>query len=683
MRPSRPEEELPERRFSGRKYNSILKRWKTRKSEAKNPLQHARQNDNNVSEHRPRGGCYASRSPRNLIRREIQFHIPDWIDDVVHAQLVEIAERLAAEAGSPGWEGPWAPAMPGVGDADQVEGHICSGEEQSHERERPGSAPLLDRMEPHRDTNDPAVPCRSSVSVPSVRSLPLAPGVRSLAPLLDLRETLPMDAQREAQAIQHSRNASSSSVSSSSHGSGTSVYSKHTSVTSPGIGAEKRISDALSTRMTWKDIAAKTGPIKKPVQAGLLKHINTHAAKPSTTYSIMSPVQAGVFDDSNSHLSKPSISTSSLPPVQARVFGNVKADVNKPLPPAPPQRRSAVFAVAEPVHSPTVGSVPATLSVRDARHSPLREVARAPSPMAGIIHKASSEYLPAATPTAAVFEEPLEPKTSLQPSSEGPLMKVGRLSRPFMELGLGCEFEDDEPVFDCEFDEDGPPDDELQRDRACLPTDLTEKVVVVPERAIGGAVRCITGPVLGEANPDAVKYLVSIFENKSRREDKRVQGKAVQQARREDESLVQEDSSASPALIKPESHEIVVDSTDPKAQEDAHSTPTPPATSEKAKEGGGGGEGAEDSASVTFSQAEDDLMAQLTLDTSHKFRRPGSWLPDSPTLGSPINTSPCIPFLRIDSPEDGSGTSEENVPVRTKTLSHYEFIWSPDGWYVA
>ncbi len=805
----------------------MFKRWKTKKQEATSPVQSAeglRESnllDNASMMPRASDVTAADQSTRSKVRRDIQSHIPDWIDDVVHAQLVQIAERLATEARGPAVEDPWTPTLPESEEGRMAEASRVSQEEQLWEDERPGSAPSTIRDQTYDDSGETILPRRSSVSAPSTRSLLLYAGARSLISPVEPFER-PYSAIAEVEhADRHSRNLSSSSGDSMSHGAGTSVYSKRSSVTSPGTSTENRISDQLSHRMTWKDIATRTGPIKKPVQAGLLKKVNTHLAKPSTTYSIMSPVNAGVFDEVKLHVSKPSTSYSILSPVLAGVFDDPRASINKPLPPDPRRqmeaKRTTFFVVGEAVHSPRTDGMPALTPRAETLRSPLGKGSPKPGRKTETLRGPANEHPSPSTPGSEKLLSPVPELPSTPVSATAPqdmaAKQFARLSRPFME-----------PIYDLDFSDAPSSVGDSEGDRNCMSPDLTEKIVVLPEDEAAEAIEIrIASPVPSiraseivednaeaftqdehnNSTPDQLDNMTSITaqEHHDDRAPAQTEGQAEINAPHTEANLApdhvddetevatqEQRGDATPDQVLEEVTRASVDDTamaperaatpivtqktkeleelvamddvssdyadsevdmEERTQEREALTPTPtfpvhdsdPIEEESAPEAedvenealrqerealtptpshpyrdsevedqepaADAEEEADDNASVTLSQAEDELMAQLCLDTSHKFMRPESWLADSPTLGSPTfnppavsptNNTPAVPVLRVDSAQATTPVTDAATPVtdattpvteeqaaalKKKTQSYYEFLWSPDGWYVA
>lgn len=494
-------------RTSLRNYTSMFKRRMIKKSEANSRLKMGRdtaqehyQADNASLLPPPSesSGISSARRSRYRVRRDIQSHIPDWIDDVVHSQLMEIAHRLGQEEtygdGGDGWApirtsdsaGRTESPIDDVPEEAQDGTQERSPEEVSEEP-RPGSAPEASREEIHKDAHSIAMGRRSSVSAPSTRSASILRGPRSLVSPVDETIIGPISfhdlaAVREVKSEEgpsskqrrrrRSRNLSSASGNSAlSQETATSNYSKLSSVTSPGTSADKRISDTLSTRMTWTDIAKKN-PIKKPVEAGMMKKVNTHLAKPSTSYSILSPVNAGVFDDSTSHKSKSSTGYSVKSPVQAGVMEGETSKLNKPLPPDPKQkaaeRRTTFFVVGDIVHSPRTPQSP-----RLPRSSTYpSSVGMSQSPHATQSPKSARvRQSPKSSRSPKLSHSPQLLRSPVDGPSEGVSHKqFARLSRPFIE-----------PVFDFE---DMPPSPGLVHwagSPASMTPELNEKFLVIEE----------------------------------------------------------------------------------------------------------------------------------------------------------------------------------------------------------
>ena len=713
------------------------------------------------------------RQSRYRVRRDIQSHIPDWIDDVVHARLMEIAESLAQKATSEGAEEVWSPGLPP--DTQDVE-----DEETQEEEARPGSAPEASREESHRDTRLTAIPRRSSVSAPSTRSNSFHPGARSVISPVDLDESpiapptiehvhqLNEVPRGEGKLIRHSRNLSSvSGGTAMSHGTGTSIYSKRSSTSSPGTSVEKRISDSLSTRMTWKDIARKT-PIKKPVEAGVLKKVNIHLAKPSTSYSIMSPVNAGVFDEAKSPASaNSSTGYSIMSPVQAGVFSESLTDLNKPLP-AHPSRPATdypttFFVMGDVVHSPSVPKSPELLrsvtypspKFRSPRHTQSPRSPKSPKFFAGSKLASSPTSplcaeLPHPQPVASTFEA----------------KKFARLSRPFIE-----------PIYD--FPDVLPQLEEESEGESegTHPVELTEKFLVIQEEAEEHDVQA-TGmqiandrsvspvvvdtmparpdssaqlamdsppsespapPVSGspaqvEIHPPPVDSPAQIESHPtpsdspapptpvlqehatgfpvpsptvSERTASRLSGLislagakiASHDQPATDQSTPLAPSPEPPMANRPISPPTVaidlvpsspVEEHSPVSITHDHASTEVDAGSEQRDDGHEDQEHPDEQGdddlspppSPTLSQAEEDLMATLALDTGHKFLRPNSWLADSPTLGNAV-----LPPSRLEDARPATALGNEinvdDVGRKKKAESHYAFLWSADnGWYV-
>jgi hypothetical protein len=89
-----------------------------------------------------------------------------------------------------------------------------------------------------------------------------------------------------------------------------------------------------------------------------------------------------------------------------------------------------------------------------------------------------------------------------------------------------------------------------------------------------------------------------------------------------------------------------------------------------------------DPPAITLEQAESELMAQLCLDATQKFQRPRSWLAESPTLGAAQD--PAMPLAgTVPATALGVGDTLQTSVQKQKMESQYEFLWSPEGWYVA
>lgn len=839
-----------------RSYTSMFKRRMAKKTEMNSRLKLARETTqeyyqaDNASLLPPPselGVVSSARRSRYRVRRDIQSHIPDWIDDVVHAQLVQIAQRLGEEETNEDGGDGWAPPRTSdpVGRTDSPTEDVpeeCLGEVQEQPSgevrggARPGSAPETSRDDIHREAQDIAMPRRSSVSAPSTRSLSILRGARSLVSPIDDYVIGPitfhdLDAVHEAtieegqstkgQHNRRSRNLSSASGNSVlSQETATSNYSKLSSVTSPGTSADKRISDTLSTRMTWKDIAKKN-PIKKPVEAGMMKKVNTHLAKPSTTYSIMSPVNAGVFDDSASHQSKSSASYSVRSPTQPGVLEDESSNRNKPLPPDPKQkaaeRRTTFFVVGDIVHSPRtpqsprlprsstypqavgmsqspqITQSPKSPKVRQSpqvRQNP--KSSRSPKlPRSAQLPRERKEELPEGMThrqfarLSRPFSEPvfdfadMPPSPGLEQEVESPALMTPELNEKFLvieeessseereaELAhVSKSFVPPEPVGDVSATqqiraestifESQPAIQEPAVDERRLstiaettspttepteaealglgisgledmpietPSDHAQAQSDLPVRnssalsqaSLSVSPECSTTPLGSRSNsPVPVQQIVILPPSRPTTPQAAlpVAVEAVQAAEPVERVEQVEPVALADEVLDsaPLEDEIMIVNDLDEETHDVHS-PTPEDEDEDLDEG----EYSEDDSSAppspTLSQAENDLIAQLDLDTSVKFIRPTSWLAsemaDSPTLGCGIpmihleeEVRPATALGNEMSVDEGmmppveevrpatalgNEMAREGAKVRKKTESHYEFLWSPDnGWYVA
>jgi hypothetical protein len=168
---------------------------------------------------------------------------------------------------------------------------------------------------------------------------------------------------------------STSRSSSASPWTRTSIYSEHSSVTSPGAATSPRLSDEMRAPTTLKNTRNSSISTRLPTSQPHT-HIR-HLTNTSTTYTIMDPTLAGVFDDAPpTHVYKPSVSLSIFSPVKAGVFDDEKADLNKPLPPDPSLRlqeqRRTFFVVGEAVRTlqlPTLQCPDDISNLRSARLS--------------------------------------------------------------------------------------------------------------------------------------------------------------------------------------------------------------------------------------------------------------------------------------------------------------------------
>ncbi len=83
-----------------------------------------------------------------------------------------------------------------------------------------------------------------------------------------------------------------------------------------------------------------------------------------------------------------------------------------------------------------------------------------------------------------------------------------------------------------------------------------------------------------------------------------------------------------------------------------------------------------------LAQAENDLLALLCLDTVPKFRRQ-SWLADSPTHGKVVAQADTTNDVRPSSAPTGTGDAAIIADTTARITTHYEFVWTPEGWQAA
>jgi hypothetical protein len=189
---------------------------------------------------------------RYRVRKDIQSHIPDWIDDVVHAQLVEIADRLSEQV-----------SLTEVIDILSPSFYEPEFEREAElEQDRPGSDPSFFTTKPGEHRASPR--SSTSISRPSLALPSLDLGPRSIVSPIESTDAPYFAHVESATVARHPRNLSSSSGSSSRSGdTATSVYSTRSSVTSPGVSDEDRTSDQLSNRMTVSKLMGKTLPMSE------------------------------------------------------------------------------------------------------------------------------------------------------------------------------------------------------------------------------------------------------------------------------------------------------------------------------------------------------------------------------------------------------------------------------------